>query len=184
LQARALVYANRARKVRCCLDAVIVVIWVLAADFDPCPSLFRGSTTLGTTQSDKRSRKISYPMTSEDFTRTVTVKRTTKKKSGYVVLENEGNFLVGDVPDKARVNVGDRIVGINGVRVEHIDDEEEANALMNSIRLVVVPVNEIEEYDAAKSAEESDQSPAGVAPTNGKRVSLLDGGRMTLIFRF
>lgn len=82
------------------------------------------------------------------------------------MVENEGEFLVGDVPDKARVNVGDRIVGINGVRAEHIEDEEEANDLVNRIRLVVVPVSEIEEYEAAKAAEEP---VAGVAPTNGKR---------------
>ena len=119
-------------------------------------------------------------MPSEDFTRAISVKRATKKKSGYVVVENEGEFLVGDVPDKARVNVGDRIVGINGVRAEHIEDEEEANDLVNRIRLVVVPVSEIEEYEAAKAAEEP---VAGVAPTNGKRVSVPDVGRMAVLFR-
>jgi predicted metalloprotease with PDZ domain len=120
-------------------------------------------------------------MPSEDFTRAVTVKRSTKKKSGYVVLENEGEFLVGDVPEKARVNVGDRIVGINGVRVDQMKDEEDANALVNSLRLLVVPADEIEDYDAVKATEESDQVPvAGMAPTNGERVSVLAGGRMTV----
>ena len=97
------------------------------------------------------------------------------------MLENEGEFLVGDVPEKARVNVGDRIVGINGVRVDQMKDEEDANALVNSLRLLVVPADEIEDYDAVKATEESDQVPvAGMAPTNGERVSVLAGGRMTV----
>ena len=149
----------------------------------PCwtnTSLLRSADTLDNTARQQDQGKISYPMPSEDFTRAITVKRATKKKSGYVVVENEGEFLVGDVPDKARVNVGDRIVGINGVRAEHIEDEEEANDLVNRIRLVVVPVSEIEEYEAAKAAEEP---VADVAPTNGKRVSVPDVGQMAVLFR-
>lgn len=117
-------------------------------------------------------------MSSEDFTRAVTVKRNTKKKSGYTVTEEDGEFFIGAVPDKARVSVGDKIAGINGIRAEDFEDEEDANTLIDSIRLVFVPADEIEEYEAAKAAEENGQALAGVATTkNEKRVrSLIAGG--------
>lgn len=115
-------------------------------------------------------------MPSEDFTRTVTVKRSAKKKAGYTVTEENGEYFVGGVPDKPRVNVGDRIVGINGIPAEDFEDEEDANVLINSIRLVVVPADEISDYEAAKALEESGQ--AASAPTDTKWVRLLDGWKM------
>lgn len=106
-------------------------------------------------------------MSSEDFTRAVTVKRNTKKKSGYTVSESDGEYYLGAIPDKARVNVGDKITGINGIKAEDFADEEDANELMESIRLVVVPADEIAEYEAAKATEEG----GAVVPANGKKVT-------------
>jgi hypothetical protein len=117
-------------------------------------------------------------MQSEEFTRAVLVKRNTKKNSGYTVSEEDGEYFVGAVPDKARVNIGDKIVGINGIRAEDFEDEEDANALINSIRLVVVPADKIEEYEAAKALTES----GGIAPTNGNRVRILDYWRMIVSY--
>ena len=115
-------------------------------------------------------------MSSEDFTRAVTVKRNTKKKSGYTVSESDGEYYVGAVPDKARVNVGDKITAINGIKAEDFEDEEDANELMESIRLVVIPADEIAEYEAAKAAEEnasvSNRADGGaVIPSNGDKVT-------------
>jgi predicted metalloprotease with PDZ domain len=114
-------------------------------------------------------------MSSEDFTRAVTVKRNTKKKSGYTVSGSDGEYCMGAVPDKARVNVGDRITGINGIKAEEFTNEDDANQLIDSIRLVVVPADEIADYEAAKAAEEggaaSKGAPGGaIVPSNEKKV--------------
>ena len=111
-------------------------------------------------------------MPSEDFTRAVTVKRNTKKKSGYTVTQTDGEYVMGAVPDKARVNVGDKIVAINGITSDEFADEEDANELMDSIRLVVVPAAEIADYEAAKAAE-GGEAPKGAAgnPANEAQVS-------------
>lgn len=114
-------------------------------------------------------------MPSEDYTRAVTVKRNTKKKSGYTVAESDGEYFIGAVPDKARVNIGDKVAGINGIKAEEFADEEDANELMDSIRLVVVPAAEIDDFEAAKAEEDGD-APEGalgnaITTTNGKKVS-------------
>ena len=111
-------------------------------------------------------------MSSDDFTRAVTVKRNTKKKSGYTISKSDDGYIVEAVPDKARVQLGDKIMGINGVHADDFADEEDANELLESIRLVVVPADEIQDYEAAKAAEESGAAPAGNARAapGGKQV--------------
>ena len=94
-------------------------------------------------------------MSSEEFTRAAVVKRSSKKKYGYAVSEKDGEYFVTDVPEKARVDVGDTIVGINGVSSDDFIDEDNANGLIESIRIVVVPANKIKQYEAAKEAEEA-----------------------------
>jgi predicted metalloprotease with PDZ domain len=95
---------------------------------------------------------------SEDLTKAVTVKRNAKKKSGYIVSEQEGYYYVKEAPAKARVNPGDKVVGINGIKADEFLDEEDANNLIESIRIVVIPQDKIEEYDNAKgSADEEEQ---------------------------
>lgn len=90
---------------------------------------------------------------SEDFTKAVTLKRNAKKKSGYTIAESDGEYFVGAVPEKARVNVGDKVVGVNGIRADEFEDEEDANGLIDSIRIVVVPAAEIDDYEKAVAAE-------------------------------
>jgi predicted metalloprotease with PDZ domain len=92
---------------------------------------------------------------SEDFTKAVVVKRSAKQKSGYTVTETDGDYYVTGIPAKARVNKGDKIVGINGIYSGEFLDADDANDLMESIRIVVVPQGKIKEYEAAKEAEEA-----------------------------
>lgn len=82
-----------------------------------------------------------------DLTKTVTVKRSGKKKSNYVVGQQDGYYYIAECPNKARVRPGDRIVGINGISCDEFIDEDDANALIDSIRITVVPQDKLEEYD-------------------------------------
>lgn len=90
---------------------------------------------------------------SEEHTRSVTVKRTAKKKAGYAVEEREGEYFISEVPAKARVNVGDKVTGINGIKADEFEDEDDANDLIESIRIVAVPEDEIDDYEAALEEE-------------------------------
>ena len=93
----------------------------------------------------------------EDLTKAVTVKRNAKKKSGYTVSEQEGYYYVKESPAKARVNPGDKVVGINGIKADEFLDEEDANNLIESIRIVVIPQDKIEEYDNVKGTVEEEE---------------------------
>jgi DNA-directed RNA polymerase subunit RPC12/RpoP len=84
---------------------------------------------------------------SKDLTETLLLKRSTKKKSGYSVSEEDSVYYVGETPSKARVSLGDRVVGINGISADDFLDEDDANGLIESIRIVVVPKDKIDEYD-------------------------------------
>ena len=92
---------------------------------------------------------------SDEHTENVTVKRKTKKKSGYVVREEDREYYISEVPPKARVNIDDKIVSINGVKKNQFADEHEANELIESVHLVIVPQAEIEEYDRKKALEDA-----------------------------
>lgn len=94
-------------------------------------------------------------MSSEDYTKTVVLKRSAKKKSGYAIVEKDGEYFVDAIPPKARVNQGDKVVGINGITSDEFVDEDDANDLIESIRIVVVPEDQIAAYEAAKEAEEA-----------------------------
>jgi hypothetical protein len=93
-------------------------------------------------------------MSSEDFTKAVVLKRSAKKKSGYTIVEKDGEYFVEETPAKARVNEGDKVVGINGINSDEFVDADDANDLVESIRIVVVPEDKIQEYEAAKEAED------------------------------
>jgi DNA-directed RNA polymerase subunit RPC12/RpoP len=82
-----------------------------------------------------------------NWTKTVTVKRSGKKKSSYTVGEQDGYYYVAECPNKARVRPGDRIIGINGISSDEFMDEDDANDLIESIRITVVPQDKLEEYD-------------------------------------
>lgn len=83
----------------------------------------------------------------EDLTNTLLLKRNTKKKSGYSVAEEGGGYVLESTPTKARVKSGDRVVRINGIPAEEFLDEDDANGLIESIRIVVVPKENLDEYD-------------------------------------
>jgi len=83
----------------------------------------------------------------EDLTSTLLLKRNTKKKSGYSIAEEDTGYYLENTPSKARVNPGDRVVGINGIPAEEFLDEDDANGLIESIRIVVVPKDKLDEYD-------------------------------------
>ena len=104
---------------------------------------------------------------SDQHTQSVTVKRKTKKKSGYIVRcdQDEGDvneYYIDEVPPKARVNVDDKIVAINGVRKDDFADEHEANELIESVQLVIVPQAELEEYDRKKALEDGDDNDGAI----------------------
>ena len=112
---------------------------------------------------------------SEDRAKAVTIKRTAKKKSGYTVEKSGDGYYISDAPGKARVNVGDKVVAINGIQSDEFIDEDDANDLIESIRIVVVPEAELDDYDAEKEAEEAemedeeDEEEAEEPPQKGKK---------------
>ena len=83
----------------------------------------------------------------EDLTKTFTVQRNIKKKSGYTVSEKDSVYYLETAPAKARINAGDKIVRINGISADDFHDEGGANDLIEGIRFVVVPKDKIDEYD-------------------------------------
>jgi DNA-directed RNA polymerase subunit RPC12/RpoP len=83
----------------------------------------------------------------KDLTETLLLKRSSKTKSGYSVSEEDSGYYVGETPSKARVSPGDRVVGINGIPADEFLAEEDANGLIESIRIVVGPKEKLDEYD-------------------------------------
>ncbi len=111
-----------------------------------------------------------------DLTKTLLLKRNTKKKSGYTISEEDNAYFVENTPSKARVNPGDRVVGINGIPADEFLDEDDANGLIESIRIVVVPKDKIDEYDEIhgndtddgdENYEEYDRARGAPIPRNG-----------------
>jgi len=116
---------------------------------------------------------------SKDLTETLLLKRGTKKKSGYSVSEEDSGYYIGETPSKARVSPGDRVVGINGIPADDFLDEDDANGLIESIRIVVVPKDKIDEYDRIyqgddeEGYEEYDRSRSAkpkIIPTNMRAI--------------
>ena len=93
----------------------------------------------------------------EDLIKAVTVKRSGKKKSSYTIGEQDGYYYVAECPNKAPVRPGDRIMGINGISAEEFMDEDDANDLIDSIRITVVPQDKLEEYDELHGVEEEEE---------------------------
>ncbi|KAL3909353.1 MAG: hypothetical protein SGARI_002639, partial [Bacillariaceae sp.] len=83
----------------------------------------------------------------EELTKSVTVKRSGKKKSSYTIGEQDGYYYVAECPNKAPVRPGDRIMGVNGISAEEFLDDNDANDLIDSIRITVVPQDKLGEYD-------------------------------------
>lgn len=96
------------------------------------------------------------PAADDDLTKTVTVKRSSKKKSSYTIGEQDGYYYVAECPNKARVRPGDRIMGVNGINSDEFMDEDDANDLIDSIRITVVPQDKLDEYDELHGGDEED----------------------------
>ena len=98
---------------------------------------------------------------SEDLIKYITVKRSAKKKSGYTVKQKDDEYFIDEAPSKARVNEGDKVVAINGIPDDEFMDEDDANALIESIRIVVVPEAKLEEYDEKVADEKAGEDAKG-----------------------
>jgi len=88
------------------------------------------------------------------LTKTLLLKRSTKKKSGYSVAEEDSRYYLEKAPARTSVNLGDRVVGINGIPADEFLDEDDANDLIESIRIVVIPKENLDEYDSLYQGED------------------------------
>ena len=94
----------------------------------------------------------------EELTKTLTVRRRKSPKSGYSITKEEDAYILDTISSKAQasVNLGDRVIAINGIPSEEFLDEEDANNLIECIRIVVIPRDNIEKYDNDDVSEESE----------------------------
>ena len=67
----------------------------------------------------------------------VTVNRKSKKKPGFEVEQrSDGFFYIIKVPKNCtKISVGDRVLEINGTSAEEFKSEENANDLVDSLRI-------------------------------------------------
>ena len=74
-----------------------------------------------------------------EATLNVTVKRKSKKKSGFEVeLRDDGFYYISKVPPGHKsIGVGDRVLDINGTHFLQFGNEKNANELIDSFRLEV-----------------------------------------------
>lgn len=87
----------------------------------------------------------------------VTIKRKSAKKAGFEVekREEDGFYYITKVPKNCKkIGVGDRVLEINGTLHGDFKSQTNANDLVNSFRLEVVPVDDDDDDDE----EEGDDS--------------------------
>eukprot|EP00536_Pseudo-nitzschia_multiseries_P012154 jgi/Psemu1/31075/gm1.31075_g len=120
----------------------------------------------------------------KDLTQTHVIKRSTKKKSGYTVAEDGGGYVLEAAPARARVAPGDKIIAINGIPADDFEDEDNANDLIESLRIVVVPRDKLDEYDGiagdgGDDGDESEEEPEEPIRSRGKKAprAKAKGGR-------
>lgn len=68
---------------------------------------------------------------------TVTVKRKSKKKPGFEVEKrSDGFYYITKIPKKCtKISVGDRVLEINGTSSEDFKNQENANDLVDTLRI-------------------------------------------------
>jgi len=92
----------------------------------------------------------------------VTIKRKSKKKAGFEVeRRDDGFYYIIKVPKNCtKIGVGDRVLEINGTMHENFKNQMNANDLVDSFRLEVVPVDDDEDEgdDSEEEYEESNRS--------------------------
>lgn len=114
----------------------------------------------------------------------VTIKRKSKKKAGFEVekREEDGFYYITKVPKNCtKIGVGDRVLEINGLMHQDFKSQTNANDLVDSLRLEVVPVDDDdsqeddseEEYEVLnRSGSKKHNSPAMPSPEfDGNRRS-------------
>lgn len=92
---------------------------------------------------------------SSDGLISVTIKRRSKKKAGFEVKkrEEDGFFYITKVPKNCTgIAVGDRVLEINGTMHKDFKSETNANDLVDSLKLDLVPVDD----DDTESEEEEE----------------------------
>lgn len=75
----------------------------------------------------------------------VTIKRKSKKKAGFEVekREEDGFYYITKVPKNCtKIGVGDRVLEINGTMHKDFKSQTNANDLVDTLRLEVVPVDD------------------------------------------
>lgn len=78
----------------------------------------------------------------------VTIKRRSNKKPGFEVekREEDGFYYITKVPKSCtEIAVGDRVLEINGTTYKNFKSQKDANDLVDSFQLDVVPVDDDEE---------------------------------------
>jgi len=87
----------------------------------------------------------------------VTIKRKSAKKAGFEIekREEDGFYYITKVPENCKkIGVGDRVLEINGTLHADFESQTNANDLVNSFRLEVVPVDDDDEEEGDDSVEE------------------------------
>mmetsp|Transcript_25464 Transcript_25464/g.70126 ORF Transcript_25464/g.70126 Transcript_25464/m.70126 type:complete len:343 (-) Transcript_25464:700-1728(-) len=100
----------------------------------------------------------------------VVIKRKSKKTLGFEVekREEDGFYYITKVPPNCKtVGVGDRVLEINGTTHLNFKNEKNANSLVESIRLDVVPADS-DESDDEESESESDEEYEEVSKLKNK----------------
>jgi len=81
---------------------------------------------------------------SEEYEKRVKVKRSSKKKSGFEVEKRDDGFyyLTAAPSTKSKIQPGDRVLEINGVKYTDFKNEKKANELFDALILDVISGDE------------------------------------------
>lgn len=109
--------------------------------------------------------------TSSDGLMSVTIKRKSTKKAVFEVekREEDGFYYITKVPKNCtEIAVGDRVLEINGTIHENFMSQTNANDLVDSIKLDVVPIDDDDEYSQGEYSEEGyeEETPTGSIAKN------------------
>jgi len=89
----------------------------------------------------------------------VTIKRKSSRKAGFEVEQAEdGFYYITKVPPKCtKIGIGDRVLEINGTMHDDFKSQNNANALVDSFRLEVLPFDTAADDDDDQSDQSEDE---------------------------